>query len=164
MRFRVRRRAALRALCEQFLQACFQAPAARLAGVDLADRTRPDPPAAVHQVKGRPVLVVERSPIRVVVVEQLREVEVVFANLGGHRCADPLGLELRGVDADDRQAAGGMASEGVPDPGNRADTVDSAKGPDIEQDDLSAQVRQPDGGPYPTRGILRRELGCFGGG
>jgi hypothetical protein len=84
------------------------------------------------------------------VVEQMREVEVVLANLGGNRCADPFGRELRSVDADDRQAAGSMACEGVPDPGNRADTVDSAKGPDIEQDDPSAQVREPDGGSDPT--------------
>ena len=82
----------------------FQPAAALLARMHLADVSQPDPAAPIHQIGGGPVLVVQGVPVGVIVVEQVRVLEPVAANLGEHGRPIPLVIELGRVDADDGQA------------------------------------------------------------
>jgi len=107
--------------------------------MDLADGSTPDPSAPIDEIDGRPVLVAERIPVGVVVVEQVREVEPPLSDLGLDRRPHVLRRELRRVDAHDRETPISITPYHAPDPGDRSDAVDSTEGPDVQQDDMAAE-------------------------
>jgi len=107
--------------------------------VNLADGANPEPSAAVDQIDRGPILVAQRVPVGVVVVEELGKVQSPLADLGLDRGPRALEAQLRRVDADDGEPARRMPTCRFPDPGNRADAVDSAEGPDVQEHDTAAE-------------------------
>ena len=96
-------------------------------------------PIAVDQVERRPVVVVERAPDRVLVVEHDRVLDPHLL----HRPAHPLELalegELGGVRADDHQPAVAVGAHPGPDVGKGADPVDAGVGAELDGHDLPGQ-------------------------
>jgi hypothetical protein len=150
-------------LREQRLENGVEPTAARLPLVHLPDGALADAAALVDHVEGRPVLVAESLPVGIVVVEKMGEGQPVLADVRGHGLAPALVLELGGVDPHGGEPPRGEACEGVPDPGNRADAVDSAEGPDVEEDDAAPQLLEANGAAHPALGILMGERRGFQG-
>ena len=97
-------------------------------------------PLRIEEVVGGPVIVLERGPDDEIVVERDRifdpEVGDGFADIVG----TALERELRRVDADYDQAVvfvGLIPGANVRD---RADAVDAAVGPEVDQDDLALEL------------------------
>ena len=112
-----------------------------LAVFALAEVGEADPPLGVDEVLGRPVLVAVGVPGRQVVVLGDRVVDAVALD----RFLDVAGVLLEGelgrVDADDRQAVLAVAPVPGLQVGQRAQAVDAAVGPEVDQDDAAAQRR-----------------------
>jgi hypothetical protein len=103
-----------------------------LVSVDLTYRDPAYLAATVDEIERWPIVVVEGIPVRVIVVEEVREVEPLVANV----CSDGIAItfvrELRGMNAHDRKAAWTVSVQCLPDPGNGVDAVDSAERPDVQ--------------------------------
>jgi hypothetical protein len=118
-------------------------------------------PVAVEDVQRRPVVVVERPPDRVVVVQDDR----VDDAHRDQRAADALDLglerELGRVRADDDQAVLAVAVGPGPDVGQRPDPVDARVGAELHRDDAAAQALggQRLGVEPPRRGVERGQRG-----
>lgn len=126
----------------------------------LADVNQAHDSLPVRQVDSRPVPVVQAAPVAVVVVQKVRIGDFEFLQLLLNRFAVLFVGELRGVDADDPQAPIRVFALDFPDPGKGTDAVDSAEGPDVEEDHLSLEVGHRKGGRIePTMGRLGGKLG-----
>ena len=105
-----------------------------LAGVMVADDT-----VAVDEVERGPVTVVEGVPNGPVVVDGNGVGQVVFGDLGPNVFDFVLTLELGSVDADQVHVGIGIALVEIPQRGIRANAVDSAVGPEIDDDDFALE-------------------------
>ena len=99
-----------------------------------------DDAVGVGEVERRPVVVVERGPDRVVVVERDGVVDASFL----HRLPDPVDLvlegELRGVDSDHDQSVVPVGLRPGPDVGLLAQPVDAGQRPEVHQDHVAPQL------------------------
>ena len=117
----------------------FDSARRRIAVVHLADLRVPDPPGLVDHVDRRPVVIAERVPVGGVVVDERGIRELVARPVSLDRVAIALARELGSVNAYHGDPLV-LVLRGCPlDPGERAFAVDSAEGPDGENDDLAAQ-------------------------
>ena len=95
---------------------------------------------AVDQVFRRPVLVLERVPRRVLVVERNRVADAKAVHRAPHVPGHMLECELGCVDAEHDEPAPSIG----PVPGlhvrQRAQAVDARVGPEVDQDDLAAEL------------------------
>ena len=132
----------------------------------LAEVLVPDASDAVHEVGGRPVAVVERSPDGEVVVDDDRVVDPEVAGGAADVVEVVLEAELGCVDADDDGPAVVVALVPRPQVGQRAQPVHARVRPEVDEDVEPAQSRggerlrvEPDG-----RAVERgeRTVGCVG--
>jgi hypothetical protein len=100
----------------------------------------PDPALRNGEVQGRPVVVGEGAPHRVVVVESDRVIDPHVL----HRAADVaefvLEPEFGGVNPDHDQPVARVSAGPGAYVGKLAQPVDAGVGPEVDQDDLPAQV------------------------
>ena len=114
--------------------------ALRLLVAAFAEVVVPDAAVPVHEVEGRPVVVVEGAPDRVVVVDRHRVVDVTL--LGREPDAVDLVLEreLRRVDPDDDQPVVPVGLRPRPDVRLGAQPVDAGQRPEVDEDDVPAEL------------------------
>src|SRR6267143_4420636 len=96
-------------------------------------------PLCIDEVEGRPVLVVERTPYPVVTVDRDRVIDPHLL----HRLANPLNVFLdskfRRVHADHHQPSILVPFGPRSNIGKGASPIDTGIGPEVDQDDFSAQ-------------------------
>jgi len=151
----------LRAFGEQGLDLGGESPAGFLSGMHLPDLPRPDLPAAIYEIDGRPILVAKGLPIGVVRVEKMGVCQLVLAHGVCNGFGVALKVELGAVHADALKATIRKTSVDVPDPGHGADAIDSAERPDVKNDDTPSEGGPGERGPDPVfrpRGGKRRCL------
>ena len=123
----------------------------------LAEVVEADPALGIGEIDGRPEVVREGAPHAVVVVDGDRIRDAELGDLGGDIRAGPLEAELGRVHADDGQT--GASVLGIPGAQvrRRAQPVDARVGPEVDQDDPSAQaVRGERFAVQPARGAVER--------
>ena len=110
----------------------------------------------VDQDQGRPAIDAEPVPDDLVGVVDHRVLDPVLVDLLADVLGLALGLELGGVDADDDQLVLVFLLEGG-EVGQDVVAVDAAIGPEVEQDDLAAQLFEVDrpGGVEPADSPLQ---------
>ena len=106
----------------------------------LAEAMVADLALGVDEVEGRPVVVVEGSPDRVVVVDRDRVVDPQLLDGAADVVEVVLDVEFGGVDADDHQSLVGVLVGPGAEVGKGTEPVDAGVGPEVDQDDLAAQV------------------------
>ena len=90
-----------------------------------------------EQVLGGPEAVLERAPRAEVVVLRHRPSDVEAVHRREHVVCLVLEVELRGVHADDDEAAGGVLRVPVAQVGQGADAVDAGVGPEVDEHDVA---------------------------
>src|SRR5258708_26340326 len=123
---------AIRAFGKKVLDAGRHLESGRLPQMDFTDRHASNGAATIHKIDRRPVFVAERPPVPEIVVQEVREIELMLAHVRRHRRTHMLEGELVGMHAHDRQAPQPIPTKRIPDPANRAGAVDSAKRPDVK--------------------------------
>ena len=125
----------------------------------LAEVVEADPPVAIDEVGGRPVVVLERPPDGEVVVDDDRVADVQLARRAAHVVEVVLEPELGRVRADDDEPAVAIPLVPRPDVRQRPQPVDARVRPEVDEDDAPAQPLgrerlgvEPDG-----RAVERRE-------
>ena len=100
-----------------------------------------DPPSRIDEHQRRPGAdgVLVPDPVLAVVDDRVMELQPLHG--GAQVLGDPFGRELGGVDADDDQFVGKLVLE-LPQLREDVQAVDSAVGPEVEQDQLAAQIGQ----------------------
>jgi hypothetical protein len=112
----------------------------RLLVLALAEVVMPDTPLRVGEVEGGPVVVVEGTPYRVVVVYRDRVVDPHVLHGPADVVHVVLERELGRVHADDHQSLGGVFPGPGADVGKLPEPVDARIGPEVDQDHLPAQA------------------------
>ena len=105
----------------------------------LAEVREADAPVAIDEVDGRPVVVVERTPDREVVVDHDRVLDAEFADRVAHVVEVVLEAELGRVRADDDEPAVAIPLGPRPDVRQRAQPVHARVRPEVDEDDAPAQ-------------------------
>src|SRR5215510_9622729 len=123
-------------LCQQFVDDHF-----RLFVRALAEVMMPDTALRIEEIERRPILVAERAPYDVVVVDGDRVVDPQLFNGPAHVHEVFFKRELRGVDADDHQPLIFVFLGPCANVGKRAQPVDAGVGPEVDQYDFAAQGR-----------------------
>ena len=98
-----------------------------------------DDPVSVDEVQGRPVVVVERRPDRVVVVNCDRVVDRAVPRCLAHPVDLVLERELGRVDADHDEAVVAVGPRPGADVWLGAQPVNAGQGPEVDENDLAAQ-------------------------
>src|ERR1700733_1002045 len=106
----------------------------------LAELPTPDVPLSVDQVQSWPVLIIERLPDAVVAVDRYGVVDLHGPSLSLHAWHIVLEAEFRGMDADDHQSALPVLRLPGPQVRQGATPIDAREGPEIDQNDLAAQI------------------------
>ena len=119
-----------------------------------------DPPLAIGDVHGRPEVVVEGAPDPVVAVDRDRVLDAEGARMGDDVVDVMLEAELGRVDTDHRQPGVRVLRGPCTDIWRRSQPVDARVGPDVDEDDASAQSlrRQRLGVEPARRTVERRQL------
>ena len=120
---------------EQLLDRALRLLVAALAEVVVADDA-----LRVDEVERRPVVVVERVPDVVVVVDRDRVVDPSLRRRLPHPVDLVLERELRRVDADDDQPVVSVGLRPRPDVRLRAQPVDARQRPEVHEHDVAAQL------------------------
>ena len=121
-------------------------------------------PLRIDEIEGRPVLVLERAPYRVVVVDRDRIIDPHGLRGSSNIIDVSLECELRRVHADHHQSLILVFLGPRADIGKRAQPVDAGIGPEVDEDDLAAQAgrRQRLRVEPPGRAAKRRQLTFYG--
>ena len=98
-----------------------------------------DPALGVRDVDRRPVVVRERVPDRVVVVDRDRVFDAQGVGFGGHVVEVVLEAELGRVGADDGQAVIRVLPVPRPEIGECSKPIDAGVGPEVHEDDAPSQ-------------------------
>ena len=97
-------------------------------------------PLCIDEIEGRPVLVIESTPYSVVTVDCDRVIDPHLL----HRLANPLDvfldIKFRRVHADHHQPSILVALGPRSNVGKGASPIDTGVGPEVDQDDFSAQA------------------------
>jgi hypothetical protein len=112
----------------------------RLLVFAFAEVVMPYAPLRVGEVQGGPVVVVEGTPDRVVVVDRYRVVDPHVAYGAADVAEVVLEAELRRVYPDYDQSVIGVFPGPGSEVGKLAEPVDTGVGPEVDEDDLPAQV------------------------
>ena len=105
----------------------------------LAEVVEADPSLAVGEVHRRPEVVRERLPDPVVAVDRDGILDAEVARVRDDVVEVPLEAELRGVHADDGQAGVRVLRGPGPDIRQGPDPVDAGVGPEVDEDDPTAE-------------------------
>ena len=124
-------------LGEQLADLLFGLGVMAFARILVADMT-----AGIDQVLRGPVLIIERAPDPVIVVECDRVVHVEIAHGAGDVGRVALERELRRMHADDDESIGGVVVSPGPHVRQRAQTVDTRIRPHVEEHDMAAERRR----------------------
>jgi len=112
----------------------------RLLVASFAEVLLADDAVRVDEVEGRPVVVIERAPDPVLVVDRDRVVDLSLLD----RLPDAVDLvfesELRRVDSDDDESVVAIGTGPRPDVRLLAQPVDARQRPEVHQDDVVAQL------------------------
>src|SRR4051794_14921638 len=112
----------------------------RLLVASFAEVLVADDPVRVDEVERRPVVVVEGAPDLVVAVEHDRVVDPSRLRRAPHAIDFLLERELRGVDSDDDQSVASVGLRPGTDVRLLAQPVDACQRPEVDEDDVAAQV------------------------
>ena len=112
----------------------------RLLVVAFAELMMPDVPLRIDEVERRPIFVVERAPYRIVAVDRDRIVDPHVLRGPAHVVDVVLEGELGRVHADHHQPLIPVFLGPGADIGKRAQPVDAGVGPEVDEDDFSAQT------------------------
>ena len=104
-----------------------------------------DHATGVDEVQRRPVVVAERAPYPIVVVDRDRVVDRSLLRRAPHEVDVVLERELRRVDADDDQPVVSVGLRPRADVGLLAQPVDAGQRPEVHEDDVTAQLGEPSG-------------------
>ncbi len=119
-----------------------------------------DPPLDIRDVHGRPEVIRECAPDRVVVVERDRVLDAEGTRLRDDVVEVPLEAEFGRVDAHDRQAGVRVFRGPGPNIGEGAEPVDAGVGPEVDEDDPSAKpIRRQRLGVEPAGRAIERAPG-----
>ena len=126
----------------------------------LAEVVVADPSVDIGDVHGRPEVVREGAPDRVVVVERDRILDLEVARGRDDVVDVVLESELRRMYPDDGQAGIRVFRRPGPDVGKRAEPVDAGVGPEVDEDDAPAEPlrRQRLGVEPPGRAVERCQV------
>ncbi len=133
------------ALAQKLLDATLEPAPLGLVRVHLSDLLISDPPAAVDQVDGGPVVVSELSPVDEAGIHQMGKVQAELACVGRDIVPAALVVELRRC-----KPPGAVPSRDLPDPGSGAHTVDSTKRPHEDENDLAPKRLPAHGLTHPA--------------
>ncbi len=149
-------------LREEGLDAFLDFERTTVADVSLADEHRPNLTTLVDQIESRPVLITQGLPVRKIVVDHHRMMQLELCDLFDNVCANALMWKLRTVYPDDGQSFGSEAMFDRPEPRERPITVPAAKCPDVNEHDVAFEVDHANWfGVDPIRLIHMGELGQF---
>ena len=98
------------------------------------------PPLRIEEVVRGPVIVLERGPDDELVVERDRIADAEVADRLAHIVRAALERELRRVNPDHDQPVVGIGLVPCANVRDRADAVDAAVGPEVDQDDLALEL------------------------
>src|SRR5579883_999882 len=134
-----------RGLGQQFVEVRGEAAPFGVLQMQLAVPVVADAALLVDQVNTGPELIAPRLPNAAVVINDDGEFQAVVPSLGADAGCICLVGELRRVDADDRQPLAGVFL--LPGLVDRVivDAIDTAKGPEMDDHDLAAQIRELEG-------------------
>jgi hypothetical protein len=131
-------------------------------GYSPSPKLKSDSAFLVGEVDRRPEVVREGAPNGIVAVDRDGELNAEVARLGDDVVDVLLEAELGRVDADHGQAVVPVLGCPGPQVGERAQPVDAGVGPEVDEDDLSAQALGRERvGVEPSRRALERREATF---